>query len=141
MSMAMGVGGFPGDDYIDLPTLRQPKLNIKIEKRDNGYLVDLIDPPKRKERPKPPVPSEDEINEKLDAMSDGIAAFMRSIMDKTAGEDWKEAETKEKIRTAMKAFAPSLVGPKDYVAPPTPRIEQRVFEKKADLIKYLEENL
>lgn len=138
--MNMGMGGIIEDGYLETGP-RTPKLNIRIEKRDNGYLIDLMDPPKRKERPKPPVPSEDEINEKLDAMSDGIAAFMRSIMDKTAGEDWKEEETKEKIRVAMKAFAPSLVGPKEYANPPMPRVEQRVFEKKADLIKYLEENL
>ena len=140
--MAARAQSFPGGDaYFAMGMAKEPKLNLQIEKRDNGYVVDLYEPPK-KEKPKPPVmPTEAEIDEKLDAIADGFAAFMRSIYDKAAGEDWKEDEAKEKIRAAIKAFAPSIASPGEFRMPPMPRTEQNVFEKKADLLKYLEANL
>lgn len=87
------------------------------------------------------MPTEDEINARLDAISNGLSAFMKSILDKEAGEDWKGEDAKEKIREAIKAFAPSLGSPSAYQTPAMPRIENKVFEKKADLLKYLDENL
>lgn len=142
MGMGRGMGAMGPEAFIGIGMAREPRLSLTIDKRDNGYVIDLLEPAKPKDRPKPtPMPTEDEINARLDAISNGLSAFMKSILDKEAGDDWKDGDAKEKIREAIKAFAPSLGSPMAYQNPPIPRIENKVFEKKADLLKYLDENL
>lgn len=131
----------PDDAFLSLSPHREPKLTVSIQKRDTGYVIDLHEAAKR-ERPKTThVPTEEEINDKLDSISEGFAAFLGSIYDRADGEEWKGEEAKAKIRDAIKAFAPSIASPMEYRTAPMPRMEQRIFEKKADLIKYLETNL
>jgi hypothetical protein len=132
-----------------------PTLTVSIGKIDNGYVLKLNTIPKRK-MPRAvasPFAGMDP-DEMIDKIVDGMGALIRSINDKGAGEDWKDGEDRVKVREGFKAMFPSLVPPpipkeEDttfsvnavIVDDETPRSESRVFESKADLIKYLSEQL
>jgi hypothetical protein len=126
-------------------------LQISIGKVDNGYTVNLLEPPKLPKVEATKSPSEmKEVNvdmdEKIDKMIDGFTAFLRHINDKGAGENWKEDNNREQLREGFKMAFPGLARGA-YQTPGAPRHvlrarhENRVFETKEALIKYLEENL
>lgn len=131
-----------------IPGAEGPTLRITVLKVDNGYNLELASSPRR---PKAiaPVPSAAESmspDEIIDRMVDGMGAFIRSINDKGAGEDWKEDGDKGRIREAVKIFFPQLahaaaraVTTEDFL--PMPRHETLVFESKQSLMKFLETNL
>lgn len=134
-----------------------PVISLKLAKLDNGYSVELMVNPKLKpiEEVKeeiatavgaelnPPVEmTQDEI---IDRMVDGLGAFLRSINDKGAGENWKGEDEKGKIREAVKLIFPQVsrqtVPANSYRNYEPPHHESKVFETKAGLMKYLDENL
>ena len=132
-----------------------PTLYVSIGKIDNGYILKLHTNPKRRipravSAPNPFVGMDPD--ETIDKIVDGMGALIRSINDKGAGEDWKEDGDRAKVRDGFKAMFPSLVPPpppskeelaelEAQVDAETPRSEQRVFESKEALIKYLTEQL
>jgi len=166
-----GIAGGIGD-YITAPAYvagGEPSLTASIRKVDNGYLLEFSAPPA------PPTPEEqaliekaaaeaeklrrDQLDEqiegmdaKIDAMVDGITAFMRYIQDKAAGEDWKQDEVKEKVREGFKAMFPQFNPQRELrglraelAALPPPggewRQESLVFGKLDDLVEFLKANL
>jgi hypothetical protein len=121
-----------------------PKVSMSIEKVDNGYTVKLVTYPK----PEPPGPApflasdEADPEEQLDAVIDALSCFLRAVNDKATGEEWKGEEDREKIRKGIKMMFPSMsrtAGVVGFAA--MPRSENRVFESKDALLKYLSENL
>lgn len=140
-------------------------LSISIQKTDNGFFVSLYDPPKQ--------PTQEEIDqeikeqyehlreqmeqgsdgkgldERVDAMVDGLIAFQKHIMDRSTGEEWKGDDAKEKIREGFKVMFPQLAGDprrlKIYQGlrkpPKLPRQEQMVFQTVDQLVEYLKKNL
>jgi hypothetical protein len=132
------------------PSINQPAVRVELVKLGNGYMTELIE---NRQQPEPEVKEDiataveaeldpPSVDEQIDRMVEGLGAFMRSVHDKGAGEDWKEDGDKEKIRAAVKLFMPNVVrsdvGIKRYVAP---RQESLVFESKKSLMEYLEKNL
>jgi hypothetical protein len=112
----------------------------------NGYFITFVKGADRRpvagQEPLegPPVETASE-EERIDAMVDAIAAFLRHINDKgTGGEDWQGDNDREKIRAGFKAMMPPnlMRGHRMYEPPPPP--EQLVFKSKAELIKFIEEN-
>ncbi len=130
---AMGTGSMP------------PVLQINIVKVDNGYAVDLAAMPRRKERsPESGFVSAQDPDEMIDKMVDGLGAFLRAVHDEGAGETWKDGGDREKVREAVKTFFPSAYRQAVEMSEPPaepPRSEERVFETKESLLKYLTENL
>jgi len=130
-----------------IPGAEGPTLRITVLKVDNGYNLELASSP-RHPQAIAPVPSAAESmgpDEIIDRMVDGMGAFIRSINDKGAGEDWKEDGDKGRIREAVKIFFPQLAQQAQRVAhnplANLPRHETLVFESKQSLMKFLETNL
>jgi hypothetical protein len=126
-----------------------PTLTIGLVKTDNGYTVQLQESPKPPPRVKTvsveASQEEADPDELIDRMVDGMGALMRAIHNDAAEEDWKKDDDKAKVRAAFKAIFPNIVSQvqrqQNYVPPEEPRYENLVFEKKEDLLKYLEKNL
>ena len=119
-------------------------LSISISKADNGYFVSLTEPPDFKAQidPDPSELPDLTPDQKIDAMIDAMTAFTRSFNDKAAGESWKDDEgDRKKLREGFKLLFPSLANPPHFYPAPEGRNEQRVFESKEALMKYLDENL
>lgn len=130
----------------------QDQLQISIRKMDNGFVVNLNEPPKRQteeelekeleaDRPKNP-------EAQVDALVDGIVAFTKYINDKGAGEDWKDhsEEVKVQMRKGFKIFFPNLNPdrsrrPRRPISSYQPRVEQNVFQTKEELLAYIQKNL
>jgi hypothetical protein len=123
-------------------------LAISLVKTDNGYIVDLREvPPQKKQKPvhqESPFAgkSPDEI---IDQMIDGCGAVLRTLRQAETEEEWKGSEDREKVRMAFKALFPSLAQQAFDMSHveeiPQPRHEQKVFESKESMMKYLNENL
>ena len=127
------------------------KLSVSITKLDNGYTLSLVEPPKS-EAPEPekqdpvvaatsPPQTEDE---KIDALVDGLAAFLQYVNGKgTDGEEWKDhGDIKEKMRAGFKTLYPGAA--RSLHVPrlrPMPRHEEMVFGGKEELLAYLAKNL
>ena len=130
-----------------IPGAEGPTLRITVLKVDNGYNLELASSPRRPQvvAPVPGAAEGVSPDEMIDRMVDGMGAFIRSVNDKGAGEDWKEDGDRLKIREAVKTFFPQLaqqaaraVTPEDFAMP---RHESLVFESKQSLMKFLETNL
>ena len=117
---------------------------VQISKVDNGYTLNL-----QEQLPREPVvpdfqnPFEGmDPDEIVDKMINGMGAVIRTINDKGAGESWKDDEDRQAVREAFKVMFPGLAR---SIRPPrmpkVPRYEDRVFESKETLLKYLTENL
>lgn len=127
--------------------MESERLTVSLVKMDNGYQIALVEPLKV-EPPKTDAESIDDqfdAEMKLDALIDGIIAFTRHLHDRSAGEDWKD-EDRGKIREGFRALFPSVSrviggGPPMFGVAPGPRVEQMVFQKKSDLLAYLDKNL
>ena len=114
-------------------------LYVAINKMDNGYTMELYDPPKFPEEEE-----EAEIvdeGEKIDKMIDGMVSFAKYFNNRSTGENWKEEDDKEKLREGFKVLFPSFNRGMGQVKAYQAKNEQRVFENKKDLIEYLEKNL
>lgn len=111
------------------------KVIVTISKCDNGYIVNLIEPPKfqKKQAPK-------NLDEEVDGLIDGIVALNKH-MEGTPGEEWREgnAADRKRIREAFKKTHPGLMH--QFEPCPEPRVEQKVFATKEDLFDYLKKNL
>lgn len=114
------------------------RLRVHVEKRDNGWTVDLNETPRLEHAPVIGVPAEKDADEILDNVIDAIRAFLSSIHDED--DSWKGGDNREKMRNAVKAIFPGVTMPR-FELPPEPRTERRVFTDKAELLKYLGENL
>lgn len=141
-----------GPEYMEPSS--QPKLQVSITKLDNGYVTRLHELKKRK--PVPPIsPSGNPFvgmtaDDIVDKLVDGMGAFLRTINDAGAGEDWKGGD-KAQVREAFKLIFPGIAQNAEQLARQTdqvdeeeahiPRQETRVFESKESLMKYLDENL
>lgn len=123
-----------------------PTTQASVVKVDNGYQLTFVKAP-----PAPPradmsgavaeelVESEEE---QIDAVVDGLAAFFRQIHGESDGGEWRGDGDREKVRKAFKAIqSRGGAGRRDYVPPTQPEVKQMVFETKAALFKFLEENL
>lgn len=133
----IGPGAYGGND--------QPKLTVFVERKDNGYVLKLIEPPVF---PEPDVKTYDakeidtDHDKQIDAMIDGLMAFTKSLNDKvTGGEEWKGDENRIKIREGFKLMFG--MGRRGMPIKPFPeaRIENMVFPAKEELLAYLAKNL
>lgn len=133
--------------HVDYPEF---KLTISIQKADNGYFVGLVEPPdlkaykeaRRRERQERMKKLSGSIDERIDAMVDGVVAFQKFVLDKSAGEDWKGEDMREKMREGVKVAFPGIM--REITAgepPPQARQEQMVFETKEKLLEFLTKNL
>lgn len=142
-------------------------LLVNIQKTDNGFVVSLYDPPKpltegeierdiqeEEDRLKKQMDEDiggKSIDERIDAMVDGLIAFQKHIMDRSTGEDWKGDDVKEKIREGFKVMFPQLVGGHrgrrlnimrgSRKPARLPRQETMVFQTVEQLMEYLKKNL
>jgi hypothetical protein len=112
---------------------------VAIQKIDNGYVINLVEAPKRPEKrtgPRNPAVT-------IDDMIDGIIDFNKNMEAETTGENWKgdDEERRVKLREAFKKMNPGLIARMAEGPPPEPRVEHKCFAFKVDLLKYLEENL
>jgi hypothetical protein len=133
-----------------MPYGRGPKLSIEIQKQDNGFTLQLIEPPdpskEEEEYQKEAEANLEDLEKKAEEMIDkaveGMVAFIRHIQDKSTGEEWKEGDDKEKMRAGFKAFfrhrLPSFV-PRGQLR--RDRSENMVFASKEELLAYLAKNL
>lgn len=116
------------------------RCEVQVVCVSNGYVVRIT----RTVAPEPVAPpAEDGMteDERIDLMVDALAAFFGYINDKSAGEGWKDAESREKIRAGFKAMAPSGLtrsNSRQYYEPET---KQLVFGSKEELLKFLSENV
>ncbi len=127
----------PGED--------KPKLIVSLEKKDNGYVLKLIEPPVFPESDPDELKPEEvdaDRDKKVDTMIDGVVAFTKSLNDKAAGEAWKGEEDKAKIREGFKLlFGMSAGRGRPFKPMPKARVENMVFPGKEELLAYLAKNL
>lgn len=140
------VPAFPSD-YTEAP---MPTMKVVIARMDNGYVVQLQE--LQKPKPVPAIePSENPFfgmssDDIIDKLVDGMGAFLRTINDAGAGEDWKGGD-KAQVREAFKLIFPGVAQNAEQLTrmrteeDEDPRRETRVFETKDALMKYLSENL
>ena len=112
------------------------KVIVTISKCDNGYIVNLIEPPKH---PKKQVPKN--IDEEVDGLIDGLVALNKHMEGGVPGEEWREgsAADRKRIREAFKKPNPGLMH--QFEPCPEPRVEQKVFSSQVELFAYLKNNL
>ncbi len=133
-------------EYIGAPAGEATVL-VSVGKVMNGYQVVLATRPKRKPvRPMLNPLAGMDPDEAIDRMVDTFGAFLRTIHDKGAGEDWKDGHggDRQLIRDGFKAFLPHLAVSGYQTADEStelPRHETMVFGTKEQLMKYLDENL
>ena len=136
----------PIDDFEVLGGARHmgpvPKATVTGVKVSNGYVVSIWTPPKPE--PPPPPPKEDGMtdDERLDHIVDALAAFIGFINNKGAGEDWKDVESREKIRVGFKAAFPQVAARPMLHRPRAerPAETQHVFGTQEEMLKFLKEN-
>lgn len=120
---------------------RKCRLEVSIEKLDNGYVVHLTAPPEPREPETGP--AKPDLEAQLDTLMEGIPALGRAIAGGNEGEEWKNSEGLVKAKAALKAMFPSLeeqavglgMGPRPF------RQEDLVFGSKEDLLAWLAKNL
>lgn len=121
---------------------RKCRLEVSIERLDNGYVVHLTAPQEPLAEPAAG-PSTPDLEGQLDTLMEGIPALGRAIAGGNEGEEWKNSEGLTKAKAALKAMFPSLadramgmaLGPRPF------RQEDLVFSSKDDLLAWLAKNL
>lgn len=116
-------------------------LTITIQKCDNGYLVNLVEPPKETKR-KRKLTKEEE-NSLIDDLMEGVTDFHKKAHAESSvpGEEWKGAggssQDPAKARATFRAMFPGLVARALNLEPPEPKMERLVFPDKKSLVKFL----
>lgn len=119
---------------------RKSRLEVSIERLDNGYVVHLSAPPEPIPDPEPATAGPN-VDAQLDKIMEGIPALGRAIAGGAEGEEWKKSENLEKAKDALKAIFPDF-GQVAFAHAPRPfRQEDLVFGSKEDLLAWLSKNL
>ena len=119
---------------------RKIRLEVSIERLDNGYVVHLSAPPEPIPDPEPETAAPN-VDAQLDNLMEGIPALGRAIAGGSEGEEWKNSETLGKAKDALKAIFPHI-GRAGFGLGPRPfRQEDLVFGSKEDLLAGLSKNL
>ena len=120
---------------------RKIRLEVSIERLDNGYVVHLSAPPEQIPEPEPPA-TPPNVDAQLNKLMEGIPALGRAIAGGSEGEEWKNSENLGKAKDALKAIFPDLGrvafgghGPRPF------RQEDLVFGSKEDLLAWLSKNI
>lgn len=112
------------------------KVIVTVSKCDNGFIVNLIEPPKI---PKKQIPKN--LDEEVDHLIDGLVALNKHMEGGIPGEEWRDGSPadRKRLREAFKRTNPGLMH--QFEPCPEPRIEQKVFTTKQELFAYLTNNL